>query len=114
MSMSSAGTRTSPGNSPASSHQPLSLAAKIHHFNKGNTAVLDSPEIIEAVSDYLLKLYHDGDMQHSLLFLEKLGEDTLSPSVAHRERSLMTLSMVAGKVHEDRNEDLLEAIARML
>jgi len=112
--MSSAGTSTSPGNRPASSHQPLSLAAKIHHFNKGNTAVLDSPEIVKAVSDYLLKLYHDGDMQHSLLFLEKLGEDALSASVAHRERSLMALSLVAEKVLEERNEDLLEAIARML
>lgn len=114
MSMSSAGTSTSPGNGPASAHQPQSLAAKIHHFNKGNTAVLDSPEVVEAVSDYLLKLYHDGDMQHSLLFLEKLGEDALSSSVAHRERSLMALSLVAGKVLEERNEDLLEAIARML
>lgn len=112
--MSSAATSTSAGNRPTSSHRPLSLAAKIHHFNKGNTAVLDSPEIVEAVSDYLLKLYHDGDMQHSLLVLEQLGEGALSASIAHRERSLMILSVVAGKILEERNEDLLEVVAGLL
>lgn len=90
------------------------LAQKIQSFSEGETSTLDSAEIIEAVAYYLFKLYQNGDMGQALLLLERFGQGALSENMAHRERSLIVLSLVAQKILEDDNEDLLEAIAQML
>jgi CRP-like cAMP-binding protein len=96
------------------SNHNIDLAGKIQLFSQGDTRILDSPELVETIADYLLKLYHEGDMSQSLLLLERLGEAALNEKIEHRERSLIVLSLVAEKVLEENNEDLLEAIAQML
>lgn len=96
------------------SNHTIDLAGKIQLFSRGDTRILDSPELVESVADYLFKLYHDGDMSQSLLLLERLGEAALNEKIEHRERSLIVISLVAEKVLEENNEDLLEAIAQML
>lgn len=96
------------------SNHNIDLAGKIQLFSQGDTRILDSPELVEKVADYLFKLYHDGDMGQSLLLLERFGEAALNEKIEHRERSLIVLSLVAEKVLEENNEDLLEAIAQML
>lgn len=96
------------------SNHNINLAGKIQLFSKGDTSILDSPELVEKVADYLFRLYLDGDMSQSLLLLERFGEAALHEKIEHRERSLIVLSLVAEKVLEKDNEDLLEAIAQML
>jgi len=96
------------------SNHDTDLAEKIQLFSQGDTRILDSPELLETIATYLFKLYHDGDMSKSLLLLERFGEAALNEKIEHRERSLIVLSLVAEKVLEENNEDLLEAIAQML
>ncbi len=96
------------------SNHITNLAGKIQLFSQGDTSILDSPELVEKIADYLFKLYLDGDMSQSLLLLERFGEAALNEKIEHRERSLIVLSLVAEKVLEENNEDLLEAIAQML
>lgn len=90
------------------------LTLKIQSFSQGDTSSLDSAELIEAIAYYLFKLYQNGDMSQALLLLERFGQAALDEDMAHRERSLIVLSLVAQKILEDDNEDLLEAIAQML
>ncbi|MDJ0621527.1 MAG: hypothetical protein QNJ17_01105 [Desulfocapsaceae bacterium] len=90
------------------------LALKIQSFSQGDTSALDSADLIEAIAYYLFKLYQNGDMGQALLLLERFGQGALNDDLAHRERSLIVLSLVAQRILEDNNEDLLEAIAQML
>lgn len=117
--------KTSPAPSPAAPTQEnpsrkapekdnANIAEKIEKFSHGDTTILDSPELVEGIADYLFKLYLDGDMRQALLLLECFGEAALNKKIEHRERSLIVLSLVAEKVLEENNEDLLEAIAQML
>ncbi len=99
---------------PTTSKNNNDLAEKIQRFSQGDTSILDSPELVEAIAGYLFRLYQDGNMSQSLLLLECFGEAALNEKIEHRERSLIVLSLVAEKVLEENNEDLLEAIAQML
>jgi hypothetical protein len=97
----------------ARSRTPAHIA-QFNDFMQGDSSVLNTPGLIEHLAQYVFKLYHNGSMQQTLLLLEQLGEATLSKNLQHREHALIVLSLVAAKVLEENNEDLLEAVSLLL
>ena len=93
---------------------PLDLEKRLRNFNEGETEVFDTPGLIKVIAQYILDLYHKGDMGNALILLENLGEAALSDSIEHREKSLIALSLVAEQILDEENEDLLEAISQLL
>ncbi|MEE4241220.1 MAG: HEAT repeat domain-containing protein [Desulfopila sp.] len=90
------------------------IVAQFNDFMHGDDSVLNTPGLIEQLAHYIFDLYHNGDMQQTLLLLERLGETTIAENLQHREYALIVLSLVAAKVLEENNEDLLEAISLLL
>jgi hypothetical protein len=95
----------------SNSHHP---EITLRTFALGDTSVLDSSHTIEIVTRYIFELYHNGNMPDTLIILEQLGEAALSENLARRERSLIMLSLLAARILEENNEDLFEAVSRIL
>lgn len=87
---------------------------KLRNFSHGDTSALDAPGLVDVIAHYIFKLYRSGQLGETLILLEQLGEAAQNGPKIHRERALIVLSMVAEKILEESNEDLLEPIAQML
>ncbi len=105
---------SSHGFSAFSSSGSLNIAAKLKNFSHGDTSALDAPGLVDVIAHYIFKLYRSGHLKDTLILLEQLGEAAQNGPRIHRERALIILSMVAEKILEESNEDLLEPIAQML
>ena len=100
-----------PGSHPDDS---TTIAAKLKNFSQGDTSALDAPGLVEIIAHYIFNLYRSGHLKDTLILLEQLGEAAQNGPKEHRERALIVLSMVAEKILEESNEDLLEPISQML
>lgn len=99
-----------PGNSPSA----IDIERKLLFFHQGNTNIFDSPGLVKVISQHIFDIYYKGDLKNALMLLENLGDAALSQKKEHRERSLIALSLIAEKVIQDANEDLLGTISKLL
>ncbi|HKJ64327.1 MAG TPA: HEAT repeat domain-containing protein, partial [Desulfopila sp.] len=107
-------SNSSHGFSASPSPDSTNIADKLKNFSHGDTSALDAPGLVDVIAHCIFKLYRSGQLGETLILLERLGEAAQNGSKTHRERALIVLSMVAEKILEESNEDLLEPIAQML
>lgn len=90
------------------------LQEELARFSSGEYDTLINHSLLPFITDHILQLYHSGQMGEALILLQQIGEVSISKTSIHRERSLVVLSLVAEKILDEENEDLLEAIADLL
>ncbi len=72
---------------------------------------LKSPEPIEVIAQRILRLFSQDDTANAQMLIENIAEGTLSPSLAVREQSLISLSLLCEKALSENHKKMLSIIS---